>query len=107
MKNKRDKCCPTCGAILPLDDLDSLHLTPQQRCIVDIVTQAGVRGVPTNRVADLLYEHDASGGPDNAQLVVHVQVCKLNKVLAKRGKVIRAPRGGNRYGFTNYTLRNI
>ena len=107
MKNGHDKCCPTCGATLPLDDLDSLHLTPQQRRIVDIVTRAGVRGIPTNRVVDALYEHDATGGPDNAQLVGHVQVCKLNKELAKRGKAIRAPRGGNRFGFTNYTLRNI
>lgn len=88
--------CPTCGQTLPPASVPELRaqLTPTQRRIFDIVSQAGRHGIPTDALESKLYSFHANGGPDSARKTLHVHVTQLNKRLCPFGKRIRANRSG-------------
>ena len=88
--------CPTCGQPIAPASVPELRaqLTPTQRRIFDIVSQAGRHGISTDALEDKLYSCHANGGPDAARKTLHVHIALLNKRLAPFGKRIRANRSG-------------
>lgn len=49
-------------------------------------------GVTTRQVMDAVYADDPDGGPDDLKNIA-VQVCFINKVIAKQGLKIKSTRG--------------
>ena len=99
--------CPCCGQTLPPDLPFGLKFSPQQQRIVERVRRAGPNGICSDDLFAFAYKDDPDGGPLSGKDCLYVRVRQINCKLAKVGKVIRAPRGGNGGGATNYVLKDL
>jgi len=98
--------CKCCGQSLPKDFIlvgSDILMRGNQRIIWDAVLKAGKYGIDRDRLFQLIYGHDASGGPDSFN-IISVNVYTINQKIKKIGKRIEAPRGR---GEATYTLRDI
>jgi len=86
--------CPTCGA--PLADVQvERDLPPGLRALLGEIRRAGALGITTRQLADRLWAHDPSGGPDDAEKAVRARVARLNPMLARHGlRVTTTPATG-------------
>ena len=85
--------CPCCAGRGEVADVSPIHLTPTERRIVAAVERAAHIGIETRDLVDLLYKDEPTGGPERADLVVRVQICRLNKKLAAIGRRVRGTHG--------------
>lgn len=78
--------CPHCGA--PTGDFSNLDiqaakLSGMQLRILEVLVTGRNRFIPTESIIEILYQHDATGGPDTAKKVVEVSISKLRKKLER------------------------
>ncbi len=85
--------CPCCAGRGEVADVAPIHLTPTERRIVAAVERAAHVGIETRDLVSLLYKDEPTGGPERADLVVRVQICRLNKKLAAIGRRIQGTYG--------------
>ena len=77
--------CPHCGA--PMGDFSDLNiqaakLSGLQLRILEVLAEGRNRFIPTDRIIDIVYQDDATGGPESAKKVVEVSISKLRKKLS-------------------------
>ena len=101
-----NKVCPCCGQTLPDAFPDGVHLSPIKRRIVERVRRAGKNGILTDDLFDFVYADDPDGGPLSGKICLQAHVWQINRRLRVIGKVIRAPKGGNRRA-TSYVLKDL
>jgi hypothetical protein len=77
-------CCPGCGRPVPRGDLDLPHV---KRRIFDLVNQRP--GISAERLCELVWADDPSGGPESGRKAIHVHVNQLNRRLASFGIAVR------------------
>ena len=99
--------CPCCGQTLPPELPFGLKLAPQQQRLVERVRKAGRYGILSDVLFDFLYSDDPDGGPASGKVCLHTRIWQVNCKLREVGKVIRASRGGNIGGATNYVLKDL
>jgi hypothetical protein len=73
------------------------ELTPSQKCLFEIVRQAGNTGVPAERLIIALWDDDE---PEHAAKTIHVHIYYANQRLKYHGYKIQAGNGEDR----NYRL---
>lgn len=97
--------CPTCNrpmeaARAPIEGLASASLGPIERRIVEILVRAYPRSISADRMADMVYSDDRSGGPDNPGISISVTMIRLREKLPPFGWTIpRARRGRGSEGY--------
>lgn len=106
MSTERDMCCPTCGQTLPLKNRpEGVYLSRLQGQIWDTVQKAGVHGILSDRLYDLLYQNDPNGGPDSRHCL-SVHVWHLNCKIRPIGWEVRAESTGSK-SPREYKLRKL
>lgn len=103
--------CPCCGHALsdravPLSALPVASLTWQRRRIVDALISAYPRPLTIVSLIDAVYYSDPTGGPENAENTLRVQVSHLRKELERYGWTIPSVRPG-RGNFQQYRLEPL
>lgn len=86
--------CSCCGqVIMPKIRFSS----PQQQAIWLFIDKR--KTTLTERLIDHIYRDDTDGGPLSAAGVIHVQICRMNKILATHGMRIQGNNRGASYSL--------
>jgi hypothetical protein len=80
--------CPSCGQ--PVIPAAGLSLPPIKTRIFETVRRRP--GVDTESLREAVWANDPNGGPENRK-AIHVHVNQLNRLLRRRGVVVRHDRG--------------
>lgn len=90
-------CCPVCGGALEIEPPKLALLTPQQRRIVEIISERPGRLVTTDKIIAKLYSDDVDGGPMLPKSVIFKQLHLIRK---------HYPNLIERYGNSGYRLKS-
>jgi hypothetical protein len=85
--------CPTCGALVPKDDI-ALSLVGKQRRIFETIRRAGTAGIGADDIRRVVYVDDPDGGPSSPS-VIAVTIRVINVKIQRFGLIIRGGRGRN------------
>lgn len=85
--------CPTCGQALPMpratvDALLTLPLGKNERRLIDVLAKAYPKPVEHWRLVHALYGDDPNGGPETADKIISVYMCRLRPKLRPLGWTI-------------------
>jgi len=83
--------CPTCGALIPGEDV-ALMMVGRQRRMFEIVRRAGTVGISARDLISVAYDDDPNGGPASATIVSST-IRAINQKIYLRDLVIRGKRG--------------
>ncbi len=88
---KDNGLCPTCGNLVPKDEI-AATLPRRQRAIYDAVVRSGRAGISSERIFHQVYGLDPTGGPKSINLI-SVLVHNLNLRLAPYRLRVEGRRG--------------
>src|SRR5258708_2136115 len=92
--------CPLCGApiaeLLPIDALLAAPIAPTAKKCLDALYRLHPKTISLNRLADIVYQGDAAGGPEDAPAAISMSLYSANKVLKHTGWRMGASRHGKR-----------
>lgn len=96
------KICQCCGHPLPEYGVRAV-LTNLQLRIFDAVAHAGQAGIPAQRIMDVVYADDPSGGPESHNIIAVVRR-QMEPQLMAYGLKIKTRRGP---GSPHWTLEKL
>lgn len=85
MRTADDVKCPCCKGKGRIPVTEAVSFSPTQEIIYRLVTQRRING---HALVEKLYGKRRDGGPTWADGCIHVNICRMNKKLAKVGKKI-------------------